>query len=100
MDNTIDTDNPPSEITLPSNYTADLSQLPQPTDSDGGSGAQTMISFPFCFLYNQRPWGTVIIAAPSPELAALTAGQLVDLINKQLVDLKYPPVCTARGGEC
>lgn len=100
MDSQVDTDNPPSEITLPSTYTADTSQLPQSTDADGGSGAQTMISFPFCFLYNQRPWGTIVIAAPSPDLAALTAEQLVDLFNKQLVDLKYPPLCTARSGAC
>jgi hypothetical protein len=97
MDNLLDLTNVPAEITVPSQLTADLSQEQQ---ADVDAGTQTMISFPFCLLYNQQPWQTIIVAAPSPELAQLTVDQLVQLLNKKLKELGYQPLCSSRLGAC
>lgn len=100
MDGQVDLDNPPSDIQIPSTLTADGSQQIQQMDGDGG--AVTMIPFPFCLLFSQKPWATITVAAPSPELAELTISQYVQLINKTLEEqYKYPPnMCSARAGSC
>jgi hypothetical protein len=95
MDSTPDLDTLPTGIDVASTLTADLSNQPQQTD------AEQLLQFPFCLLFNGKPWQTIIVAAPSPDLAALTMEQYVALINKALVAAHYPPnMCTARSGEC
>lgn len=96
MDNSsLDLDTPPSDVNIPSDLTADLSTQPQPMDT------VQMLPFPFCLLFNSKPWQTITVAAPSPELAALTIEQFVQLINETLVKRGYPPnMCSARSGSC
>jgi hypothetical protein len=95
MDNTPDLDTLPTGFDVLSTLTADLSNQVQPADT------VQMIPFPFCLLFNGKPWQTIIVAAPSPELAALTMEQYVQLKNAELVNAHYPPnMCSARSGAC
>jgi hypothetical protein len=95
MDNTPDLDTLPTGFDVPSTLTADTSNQPQATD------AEQLLQFPFCLLFNGKPWTTIVVAAPSPDLAALTMEQYVQLINAALVNAHYPPnMCTARSGSC
>jgi hypothetical protein len=67
---------------------------------DTTSGAQN-ISSQFCLQFNGRPWTTITVAAPSPELALLTVNQIVQRVNEVLVQAGYPPnLCTAALGSC
>jgi len=95
----------PSDIDVQSIVDSAVSQQPvpdaQPADTTDGTTAIQTISFPFCLQFNGRPWQSIIVAAPSPELAALTVSQVVQLINEQLVRMGYPPnLCTAVSGSC
>ena len=85
----------PSGIELPSNLTAEVDSQAQDT------GIQ-MIPFPFCLLFANRPWGTLTVAAPSPELAASTTDQFVQqVVNPKLQQMGYPPnICSWRSGPC
>lgn len=99
----------------------DVNTLPQEVDVDGivsqavgerastvtmqddatGEGVQQMIPFPFCLRFNSQPWQTIIVAAPSPDLAADTVGLIVQRINEVLSRMGYPPnMCTASAGSC
>lgn len=63
------------------------------------SDMQTL-PWPFCFLYNNMPWWQQTINAPSPETAAITAENLVQLLNKAAPGLGYQPLFSARAGGC
>jgi len=58
------------------------------------------LSWPFCFLYNTRTCWQQNINAPSPETAAITAENLVQLLNKAAPGLGYQPLFSAVGGNC
>jgi hypothetical protein len=83
------------DVDLPSNLTADGDSQAQDT------GVQ-LIPFPFCLLFASRPWVTLTVAAPSPELAAATMDQFVwQVLNPKLAQLGYPPnICSWRSGAC
>jgi hypothetical protein len=84
----------PSDISVPSNLTAD--QVSGALDT----GVQ-FTPFPFCLLFASRPWQTITVAAPSPEAAASTTDQFVQRLNGTLASLGYPPnVCTWNSGAC
>jgi hypothetical protein len=61
-----------------------------------------MLSLPFCILFAGCPWVTIMVASPSPELAAITGDQLVvQRLNPGLEQVKYPPnICSWRAGAC
>jgi hypothetical protein len=86
----------PSGVDIPSDLTADTSG-----DVSLDTGV-TMIPFPFCILFAGRPWTSITVAAPSPELAATTVDQFVQqLLNPQLVRIGYPPnSCSWNSGAC
>ena len=41
-----------------------------------------MLLWPFCFRYNSMPWWQQTINAPSPDATAITAENVVQLLNK------------------
>ncbi len=95
----------PTDIDISSIVDGVTSQQPasetQTEDSISGGTLNEMVSFQFCLRFNGQPWQTIVVAAPSPELAALTVSQIVQLINDQLVRMGYPPnLCTASSGSC
>ena len=59
-----------------------------------------MLPWPFCFRYNNMPWWQQTINAPSPEAAAITAGNIVQLLNNAAPGLGYQPLFSATGGNC
>jgi hypothetical protein len=71
----------PSDVDVPSSLTAEQSgQL------DTG---ETLLQFEFCIMFNGRAWFTVPVAAPSPQLAALTVDQYVrQILNPALERLR------------
>ena len=85
----------PTDVDLPSDLTAG-------EDADGADASDQMISFPFCLQFAGRPWTTIPVAAPSPELAAATIDQFVNqVLNPKLVQMGYPPnICSWRSGAC
>jgi hypothetical protein len=76
-------------------------QLTATQDGQQDSSIQ-MIPFPFCVLFAGRPWFSVTVAAPSPDLAALTVDQYVrQVLNPALESRRYPPnVCSWSAGSC
>jgi hypothetical protein len=79
---------------IPSSLSADQ------TSDELDTGAQ-MIPFPFCLLFGGRSWQSITVAAPSPELAATTINQFVQMINGKLVVMGYPPnMCSWNSGGC
>ena len=73
--------------------------------SDAGTSPTTesdvqMLPWPFCFRYNTIPWSQQSINAPSPDTAAITAGNLVQLLNNAAPGLGYQPLFSATAGNC
>ncbi len=58
------------------------------------------LPWPFCFYYNNSPWWRQSINAPSPETAAITAENIVQLLNKAAPTLGYQPLFSAVAGDC
>jgi hypothetical protein len=73
-------------------------ESPAPVEVD--VGAVQMIPWEFCLTYAGRPYATQVIAAPSPELAALTAEQYVALLNAWARTSVYPPSFAIQPGRC
>jgi hypothetical protein len=67
--------------------------------SDSGSVTApvdvTNLPFTFCFRYNGQPNYSLTIWAPDPNSAAITAEQMVYLLNTS-----YPPLWSATAGSC
>ena len=103
-DDPSDVNTPPTDIDIDSIVAAAVSQQAgrgaQAMDTTTDGGAIQAIPFPFCLLYNGRPWHPITIAAPSPDLAAMTVSQIVQLLNDQLVRMGYAALCTAVPGTC
>jgi len=79
---------------LVENLLADVNSETQPAST------QT-IPFPFCVLFLGRQWGTLVVAAPSPEEAATTMDQIIQRVNTGLVSMGYPPnACSWKSGAC
>jgi hypothetical protein len=95
-DTAVDLTTFPGGVDLPSELTAD-----QSGDGSLDTGA-TMLPFQFCILFAGRPWGTLPVNAPSPELAATTVDQFVrQVLNPGLVRAGYPPnICSWSAGAC
>lgn len=53
----------------------------QPTEGQLSTGKQ-LVSFPFCIRFNGRPWQSIVLAAPSPELAAQTLSSILAILNR------------------
>jgi len=97
-------------ITMADDATVDLSTFPDidvSTELTAGQEDQQdssiqMISFPFCLLFAGRPWVTITVAAPSPELAATTVDQYVrQVANPTLMRMEYPQnICSWSSGGC
>ena len=49
-----------------------LQNLLVEVSSDTQDTSPQTLSFPFCVLFLGRPWGTLTVAAPSPDDAILT----------------------------
>jgi hypothetical protein len=64
------------------------------------SGAMQTLPWPFCFLYNNKPFSQQNIYAPSPETAAITAENLVQKLNAVAPSKGYPPLFSATPGDC
>ena len=69
--------------------TVDLSTFPDidvSTELIAGQETQDScvqtIPFPFCVLFAGRPWITITVAAPSPQLAATTIEQFMRQVIK------------------
>ncbi len=95
----------PSDIDVQSIVDGVTSQQPasneQAEDSSTGVSVIQAVSFPYCLQFNGQPWQSIVVAAPSPELAAVTVSQIVQLINDELVKMGYPPnLCSAVSGSC
>lgn len=58
------------------------------------------LPWPFCLQYNNLPWQTTIVYAPSPGDAAITAELTVQLLNATAPSLGFPPLFSATGGAC
>jgi len=83
------------DFDLPSSLTADSST----GNVDTG---EVMLRFDFCVQFNGRPWGTVPVNAPSPELALLTMSQYMKhVLIPAMVSRGYPPsIFTFSAGAC
>lgn len=90
-DSSLDTSSPPSDFSIASEV---------PADASGAVATDTLMVFQFCVLYAGKPWQTLPLAAPSPELAADTMNQIIMRVNARLVDMHYPPAASWRSGEC
>ena len=99
-DTPIDLNSLPTGVDVGSIVDSTLAENNSAVPLDANSGAQN-ISAQFCLQFNGRPWTTITVAAPSPELAMLTVNQIVQRINDLLVRAGYPPnLCTAILGSC
>lgn len=86
----------PPGLDIPDTVTATADASGQALDS-----SIQMIPFPFCLSYQGSNWQkNITVAAPSPELAATTAGQMVSLLNAQAVRLGYPAGFSCASGAC
>ncbi|HZF92663.1 hypothetical protein [Streptomyces sp.] len=59
-----------------------------------------VLPWPVCFLYAGRAAFSIMLNAPSPELALLTARQMADRFNQQAANFGHQPLMTAQGGFC
>jgi hypothetical protein len=53
----------------------------QAADGQLSTGVQ-LVSFPFCIRFNGRPWQSIVLSAPSPELAAQTLSSILAILNR------------------
>jgi hypothetical protein len=86
---------PPPGIDIPDSLTATTDESGQALDT-----AVQMIPFAFCLTFQGAYGQTITVAAPSPEAAALTMGQFVQLKNAVAVSMGYPPGYAATAGAC
>lgn len=59
-----------------------------------------LFPFPFCFRYNGRPWQSMTLMAPGADEAAITATQLVGLLNLAATRKGFSALFSATGGIC
>ncbi|MEU4876974.1 hypothetical protein [Streptomyces sp. NPDC021608] len=71
--------------------------MPNAVSVDFGS---QLFPFPFCFLYNGRPWQSMTLLAPGGAEAATTADQLVGLLNLAASRRGFPALFSVTGGTC
>jgi hypothetical protein len=68
---------------------------------DSGALAVTDLGWPFCLLFNGRPWQTVTWNVDSAAEAAGCMGAFTRWVNAQLARMGYPPgICTWAAGSC
>jgi hypothetical protein len=95
MDDTTILD-PPSGIDVATSLTATTDDSGQALDS-----TIQLLPFPFCLSYQGSSWQqTTPVYAPSPEAAALTMTQYVQLLNAMAVKAGYPAGYVATAGAC
>ena len=59
-----------------------------------------LFPFPFCILYNGRPWRSMTLMAPGVDEAVTTATQIVDLLNQTATRKGFPALFSATDGIC
>lgn len=59
-----------------------------------------VLPWPVCFVYAGRAAFSIVLNAPSPEPALLTARQMADRFNQQAATFGHQPRITARAGFC
>ncbi|MFD7346711.1 hypothetical protein ACFV9K_20700, partial [Streptomyces pharetrae] len=59
-----------------------------------------VLPWPVCLLYAGRAAFSIVLNAPSPEPALLTARQMADRFNQQAATFGHQPLMTARAGFC